>query len=453
MSMDALTATDHLVGNLYFNLGAVPMLAARLHPESLPVESPGRTVYREMCRLHMSPDATLSPGTLESALRAVGFDFAYIGGLQSRVHPESIEALEEYADAINNAADLEHLRREMETAIVASQESGANVEQLIPAIMRRMSGIQRSAGDTLRPISAIVGDVLTDISAWRNGATTDGTPTGFAELDRIVRLNPGELILCAARPSMGKSALAMAVAENVARDADGGCVLVFSAEMTAKSLVHRMVSARASVNGHRLRTNTADADEFDAAVDAVEDIGALPIYIDESSSITTEQMYYRAAMMHARTPVRLVVFDFVELGADATGKRSDGEEQRISQIARGLKALAKNLNVPVLALSQLNRDCEKRQDKLPMLADLRYSGMLEQIADVVMFIMRPEYYVSRQMSCYMDDSVSKLAWVDGKHPHAQGVAYVIVAKHRNGPTGRVNLAYVSKYTKFANLAG
>ena len=452
MSMDALTATDHLIGNLYFNLGIVPMLAAKLHPDSIPLESPGRTVYREMCRLHMSPDTTLTPGTLESALRAVEFNFSYIIGLQSRVHPESIEALEEYADAINNAADLDHLRREMEIAIGASQEAGASVEQLIPAIMRRMSGIQRSAGDTLRPISAIMGDVLTDISAWRHGSITDGTPTGFYELDRIVRLNPGELILCAARPSMGKSALAMAIAENVARAADGGCVLVFSAEMTAKSLAHRMVSATAAVNGHRLRTNTADADEFDAAIDAAHDISTLPILIDESSSITTEQMYYRAAMVHARTPVRLVVFDFVELGADAPGKRSDGEEQRISQIARGLKALAKNLNVPVLALSQLNRDCEKRQDKLPMLADLRYSGMLEQIADVVMFIMRPEYYISRQMKCYLDESVSKLAYTDGKHPHSAGVAYIMVAKHRNGPTGRVNLAYVSKYTKFANLA-
>lgn len=449
--MNAVTATDHLVGNLYFNLGAVQMLAAKVHPDSLPIESPGRTVYREMCRLYMSPDERLSPGTLENALRACGFDFGYIAGLQGRIHPESIEALEEYADAINNAADLEHMRREMLAAIEASQQEGATAEQLIPTVLWQMSGIQRVAGDTLRPIAAIMQDVLADMDAWRRGTAVDGLSTGFPELDRIVRLNPGELILCAARPSMGKSALAMAIAENVARQQEGA-VLVFSAEMTAKSLAHRMVSARASVNGHRLRTNTADQDEYNNAFTAAQDISTLPIYIDESSSITTEQMYYRAAMLKARTPISLVLFDFVELGADVTGKRSDGEEQRISQIARGLKAIAKNLNVPVLALSQLNRDCEKRQDKLPTLADLRYSGMLEQVADVVMFIMRPEYYITKNQTCFLDDSVSKLEWRDSKHPHSTGVAYVMVAKHRNGPTGRVNLAYISKYTKFAPLA-
>lgn len=448
--MDALTATDHLVGNLYFNLGGVQMLAARLHPDSLPLESPGRTVYREMCRLYLSPEEHLTPGTLESALRSVGFDFGYIINLQSRIYPESIDSLYRYADAINNAADLLQLRATMATAIESSKADGVSVEQMIPAIMRQLSGIQRSAGDTLKPIESIMQDVMQDMQSWKDGVSQDGLSTGFVDLDKIMRLNPGELILCAARPSMGKSALAMAIAENVA-NSNAGNVLVFSAEMTARSLAHRMVASRASVNAHRLRTNAAGHDEFDAAFTAALELSQLPIYIDESSSITTEQMYYRAAMIHAKSPVALIIFDFVELGADETGKRNDGEEQRISAIARGLKAIAKNLGVPVLALSQLNRDCEKRLDKLPMLADLRYSGMLEQIADVVLFIMRPEYYISRQMKCFLDDTIGKLHYTDGKHPHSQGVAYIMVAKQRNGPTGRVNLAYMAKYTKFASL--
>jgi replicative DNA helicase len=149
-------------------------------------------------------------------------------------------------------------------------------------------------------------------------------------------------------------------------------------------------------------------------------------------------------------PVKLVVFDFVELGSDKTDRRSDGEEQRISHIARGLKAIAKNLNVPVLALSQLNRDCEKRLDKMPALADLRYSGMLEQVADVVMFIMRPEYYIERQQKCFLDEDAGR-ASLGEDHPHARGVAYVMVAKHRNGPVGRVNLQYTAKYTRFGDL--
>jgi replicative DNA helicase len=447
--MDAQTATDHLVGNLYFNLGAVPVVAARLHPDSLP-NTPGKTVYREMCRLHMAQDMRLSPGTLESALRGVGFDFGYISELQARVMPESIEALEEYADAINNAADLEQLRRELAVAIEGSQDQDASTEKIIPDIMRRLSTIQRSAGGTMRHISAVMDDVLADLSMWRSGQSIEGLSTGFPDLDRISRLNPGELTLMAARPSMGKTALAMAIVENVAAMGGDGCVVVFSAEMTSRSLGHRMVSARAAVNSHRLRTRTADSDEYDAAVSAAHQIKGMNIYIDESASITTEQMYYRTAMVNAQTPVKLVVFDFVELGSDAPAKRSDGEEQRISLIARGLKAIAKNLNVPVLALSQLNRDCEKRPDKLPALADLRYSGMLEQIADVVMFIMRPEYYITRQMKCYLDEEAGAPNLRE-HHPHAQGVAYIMVAKNRNGPVGRVSLAYVSKYTKFASL--
>jgi replicative DNA helicase len=303
----------------------------------------------------------------------------------------------------------------------------------------------------LRPMSEIMQDVMADMESWQNGTALQGESTGFPDVDKTMRLNPGELILCAARPSMGKTALAMAIAENVARNNPLGSVLIFSAEMTSRSLGHRMVSARASVNGHRLRTSLADSSEFDQAFTAATDLGNLPIYIDESSSITTEQIYYRAAMANQKRKVKLIVFDFVESGADEPAKRSDGEEQRISMIARGLKAIAKNLNIPVLALSQLNRDCEKTQDKLPNLSHLRYSGMLEQVADVVMFIMRPEYYISKNQSCYLDESVSKLDYRDGKHPHASGVAYLMIAKQRNGPTGRVNLAYIGKYVKFASL--
>ena len=450
-SMDAVTATDHLIGNLFFNLGLIPTMAARLHPDALPIESPGRTVYREMCRLHISPDEKLSPGTLESALRGVGFDFAYLTGLQARIYPETIDVLEGYADAINNAADLESLRQQLAGVIDASRKAGANVQQLLPSAMQQLASVQRSNANTLRPLSDVMQDVMAEMESWQNGTALQGESTGFPDIDKIMRLNAGELILCAARPSMGKSALAMAIAENVARNNPLGSVLVFSAEMTSRSLGHRMVSARASVNGHRLRTAIADANEFDQAFTAATDLGNLPLYIDESSNITTEQIYYRAAMANQQRNVKLIVFDFVELGADEPAKRSDGEEQRISMIARGLKSIAKNLGVPVLALSQLNRDCEKRQDKLPMLADLRYSGMLEQVADVVMFIMRPEYYISKNQSCYLDESVSKLDYRDGKHPHSAGVAYLMIAKQRNGPTGRVNLAYIGKYVKFASL--
>lgn len=448
MNENVTVAIDHLVGNLFFNLSAISLIAGRLHPDDMP-DSPGKHVYAEMCRLYMDPDRRLSAGALEGALRSINFDFSYLGKLQSRIIPESTEALEEYADAINNWAALQRFKREMQQAALAAEKEDASAELLIPQVLRQLSDVFQKKTDTIRHISTIMDDVITDLEAWQMGVGEDGMRTGFTDLDRIYRMKPGELTLISARPSMGKSALAMALAESAARNYGDGCVLVFSAEMTDKSLGHRMAAGNASVNGQRLSMGIADQEEYQEAIQMAKALKGLPIYIDDSSQISTEQMYYRTAMLNAKRKVNLVLFDFVELGSDES--RTESEEQRISTIARGLKAIAKNLNVPVIALSQLNREVEKREDKLPALSDLRYSGMLEQIADVVMFIMRPEYYISKKQKCFLDDEAG-----DPKdfvmHPHAKGVAYVMIAKQRNGATGRINLSFTAKYTRFANLA-
>lgn len=448
MNEQVTAAIDHLVGNLYFNLSAISLVAGKLHPDDMP-DSPGKYIYTEMCRLHMDANKRLSAGALEGALRAINFDFGYLGKLQSRIIPESSEALEEYADTINNWVALQKFKRQMQQAALAADEPGATAETLIPQIMRQMSDVGQKKTDTIRHISDVIDDVISDLELWQSGEGVDGMSTGFADLDRIYRMKPGELTLISARPSMGKSALAMALAESAARNYGDGCVVVFSAEMTDKSLAHRMAAGAASVNGQRLSMGVADKEEYYDTIQAAKTLRGLPIYIDDSSQISTEQMYYRTAMLNAKHKVNLVLFDFVELGSDEA--RTANEEQRISNIARGLKAIAKNLNVPVVALSQLNREVEKREEKLPTLSDLRYSGMLEQIADVVMFIMRPEYYISKKQRCFLDEEAG-----DPKdlmfHPHAKGVAYVIIAKQRNGATGRINLQFTAKYTKFANLA-
>lgn len=448
MNEQVIVAIDHLVGNLYFNLSAISLVAGKLHPDDMP-DSPGKYIYTEMCRLHMDANKRLSAGALEGALRAINFDFSYLGKLQSRIIPESSEALEEYADTINNWVSLQKFKHQMQRAALAADEPGATAETLIPQIMRQMSDVGQKKTDTIRHISDVIDEVISDLELWQSGEGVDGMSTGFADLDRIYRMKPGELTLISARPSMGKSALAMALAESAARNYGDGCVIVFSAEMTDKSLAHRMAAGAASVNGQRLSMGVADKEEYADTIQAAKALRGLPIYIDDSSQISTEQMYYRTAMLNAKHKVNLVLFDFVELGSDEA--RTANEEQRISNIARGLKAIAKNLNVPVVALSQLNREVEKREEKLPTLSDLRYSGMLEQIADVVMFIMRPEYYISKKQRCFLDEEAG-----DPKdlvfHPHAKGVAYVIVAKQRNGATGRINLQFTAKYTKFANLA-
>lgn len=449
MNDQVSVAIDHLVGNLYFNLSAISLVAGRLHPDDMPA-GPGKHVYAEMCRLYMSPDKRLSAGALEGALRAINFDFSYLGKLQSRIIPESSEALEEYAGTVNNWVSLQKFKTEMQRAAMAADEPGASAESLIPTVMRQISDVGQKKTSTIRHISDVMDDVITDLESWSGGISVDGMATGFDDLDKIYRMKPGELTLISARPSMGKSAMVMALAESAARNYGDGCVIVFSAEMTDKSLGHRMASGAASVNGQRLSMGVGDKEEYKLTIQAARALKGLPIYIDDSSQISTEQMYYRTAMLNAKHKVNLVIFDFVELGSDET-KRNEGEEQRISHIARGLKAIAKNLNVPVVALSQLNRDPEKREDKLPSLADLRYSGMLEQIADVVMFIMRPEYYISKKQSCFLDETAGDPRPPE-LHPHAKGVAYVMIAKQRNGATGRVNLSFTAKYTRFGNLA-
>lgn len=438
MSIEVSTAADHLVGNLYFNLGAVPMLAGVLHPDDMP-ETPAKTVYREMCRLYLSPDLQLSAGALESALRGVGFDFNFLAQLQTRILPESIESLKEYADSINRYADKRDTVLCLHGAIESLSGEG-QVDTIVPELMRALSISNRGDKSQGRYIADVMADLRQDIEKWQRGEGEAGLSTGFVDLDRIVRLMPAELFLLAARPSMGKTALAMQIAENVARAHLDKTVVIFSAEMTDKSLSLRMAASTASVNAHRISSQVADPDEYKRILGATERFAGVPIWIDDSSSISTEQMYYRAAMMNAQNPVSAVIFDFVELGSDSTQKRGDGEEQRISGIARGLKAIAKNLNVPVLALSQLSRQVESRGDKMPILSDLRYSGMLEQIADVVGFMMRPEYYKKRNQDCFMEHE-----------EHAEGVCYVTIAKHRNGPVGRVNLSFTERYTRFSNL--
>lgn len=438
MSIEVQTAADHLVGNLYFNLGALPMMAGVLHPDDLP-ETPAKTIYREMCRLYLTPDLQLSAGALESALRGVGFDFSYLSQLQTRILPESIEALREYADSINRYADKRDTMLRLHGALEALNSDG-EVDQIVPELMRTLAVNSRGSKSQGRFIEDVMIDLLQDIEKWEAGEGQSGLLTGFIDLDKIVRLVPGELMLMAARPSMGKTALAMQIAENVARSHSDKTVMVFSAEMTDKSISLRMASSKAGVNSHRISSQTADPDEYKRIKGATHQFAGIPIWIDDSSSISTEQMYYRTAMMNAQKPVSLVVFDFVELGADATKKKGDGEEQRISQISRGLKSIAKNLNIPVLALSQLNRSVESRSDKMPALADLRYSGMLEQISDAVLFLMRPEYYIKRKQECFYEHE-----------EHKEGVCYVTVAKHRNGPVGRANLSFVERYTRFGNL--
>lgn len=291
----------------------------------------------------------------------------------------------------------------------------------------------------LRPMQYWDVQVDDKLAQWEAGIV-EGFSTGFKALDVYMRLIDTEFTLLAARPSQGKTSLAMQIAENVARkivaDKTGETVAVFSAEMSGTELYIRMSSALAGVNSHKLRNGHGQPEEFTRFRDAKSKLRTLPIWIDDGSRPTTASMLAQIERLNETNPVKMMLFDFLELGGDNAAK----EDIRISTIAQNLKAIAKTLKIPVIALSQLNRDPDKRANKMPELADLRYSGMLEQIADKVVFLMRPEYYLERQMT------VTDIPVEDEK-----GVAYALVAKNRNGPVGLTKLAFVKERAAFGDL--
>lgn len=291
----------------------------------------------------------------------------------------------------------------------------------------------------LRPMQYWHVRAMEKVDQWATGVP-EGYSTGFKDLDNLCRLVQAELTLIAARPSQGKTALGMQMAETVARElkaqSDPGVVAVFSAEMSGWSLYIRMAGALSGVNTHKLRSGKGNEEELSEMRWAMEQLRTLPIWIDDNTGPTTAQMLAQLAELNETMPVRMMLFDFVELGGD----RAQKEDLRISAIAHNLKGIAKTLQIPVIALSQLSRDVESRANKMPALSDLRYSGMLEQLADNVAFIMRPEYYLERGQM------------IDVPKEDKSGVAYLQVAKNRNGPVGLVRLAFLKDKTKFGNLA-
>ncbi len=266
-----------------------------------------------------------------------------------------------------------------------------------------------------------------------NGAEeVTGVRTGFYDLDRMTAgLQKGDLIVLAARPSMGKTAFALNIAEHVAVQ-EGLPVLVFSMEMGASQLALRLVGSLGRIDQQRLRTGKLDSGEWERLTDAVERLGQVQLYIDETAALTNAELRARARRMARQFgTLGLIVIDYLQLMSGSSGS-DENRATELGEISRGLKALAKELQCPVIALSQLNRSVESRNDKRPMMSDLRESGAIEQDADIIMFIYRDDYYNK-----------------DSKEP---GVSEIVIGKQRNGPVGTVKLTFLKPLTRFDNLA-
>jgi replicative DNA helicase len=299
-------------------------------------------------------------------------------------------------------------------------------------------------------------------SAFQREGKLAGLATGFKKLDLLLGgLHASDLIVLAGRPSMGKTALATNIAFNIARDykelvdenrnrhvTDGAVVGFFSLEMSAEQLATRILAEESKIPSERIRKGELNPTDFEQLVRASQDLQRAPFYIDDTPALTISALRTRARRLKRQHGLGLIVVDYLQLVAGGTGGREQNRVMEISEITRGLKTLAKELNVPVLALSQLSRAVEQRDDKRPQLADLRESGAIEQDADVVMFIFREEYYLERaQPREGTPDHDEWLAKMDMVH----NLAEVIVAKQRHGPTNKVVLSFEGKYTRFGNL--
>ena len=299
-------------------------------------------------------------------------------------------------------------------------------------------------------------------AAFQRDGGLSGCATGLTDLDqRMGGLQPSDLIILAARPGMGKTSLATNIAYNVASAFEaevaadgtttaknGGRVGFFSLEMSAEQLATRVISEQAEVSSSKIRRGEISPADYDKLTYAVQDMQSKPLYIDQTGGISIAQLSTRARRLKRQHGLDLLVVDYVQL-MSASGKHNGNRVQEITEITTGLKALAKELNIPIVAISQLSRAVESRDDKRPQLSDLRESGSIEQDADVVLFIYREEYYLQNKEP--PQDDPAYVEWF-AKMEKARGIAEVIVAKQRHGPTGTVPLSFTPQFTRFTDLA-
>ena len=291
---------------------------------------------------------------------------------------------------------------------------------------------ERRVVDTMTPLQELLGESLDHLERlYERQETVTGLETGYVDLDeQLSGLQPSNLVVIGARPSMGKTSLALGMVAHAGVRL-GQPVLLFSLEMSHLELTQRLLCAEARVDASRLRTGRLRESDWPKIGHAISRMSEAPIYIDDNPNLTVMDIRARARRLKAQRGLSLVVVDYLQL---MTGRnRAENRQVEVSEISRGLKILARELKVPVVALSQLSRGLEARQDKRPMLADLRESGSIEQDSDVVLFIYRDEIY-------------------NPESPDSQGTAEILVAKHRNGPTGVTRLAFIGHHARFDNMA-
>ena len=452
-----LEAEMGLLGAILVNNRAIERVAEYLRAEHFADAIHGR-IY-DACRTVIERGQVANPTTLRHVLEADPA-FAEVGGAAYLVQ------LAESAVTIVNADDYGrlihdlHLRRELidlGTEVVNDAFAGdleRTATNQIESAEQRLYDLattgEKDGG--FKPFTESMRNAIHMAqAAFQREGRLAGLSTGFTQLDnQLGGLHPSDLIILAGRPSMGKTALATNIAFNAAQAAaqEGGSVGFFSLEMSAEQLATRILAEVTRVPSNKVRNGELNQHEFDSLVLKSRELQAAPLFIDDTPALTVSALRTRARRLKRQHGLSLIVIDYLQLVQGNQQSRNDGRVQEISEITRGLKTLAKELNVPVVALSQLSRAVEQREDKRPQLADLRESGTIEQDADVVMFIFREEYYLRRREPREGTEEHEK--WQE-EMDRVYSRAEVIVAKQRHGPVGTVPLKFEASFTRFDNL--
>ena len=428
-----LEAEQAVLGSMLTDKDAVIASIETLKPESFYRED-NRLIYEAMLNLYNNSEP-IDIITIKSELESIG-KFEQVGGLEYLASlPDKVPTtanVQKYINIVEEKGILRNLIRTANEIINLGYDPTEDVEDIMDNAEKKIFNIMQNKNQKgYTPIKDVLVESFNLLEELYNRKQhITGVPTGFSELDyKTAGFHGSDLILIAARPAMGKSAFALNIATNAATKANVP-VAIFSLEMSKEQMVNRMLCSEAMVDSNKVRTGKLEEDDWVKLAETIGPLSEAEIYIDDTPGISVMEIRAKCRKLKLEKNIGMVVIDYLQL-VQASSKRFGSREQEISEISRSLKVLAKELDVPVIALSQLSRAVEQRPDHRPMLSDLRESGAIEQDADIVMFLYRDDYY--------NEDSEKK------------DIAEVIIAKHRAGSTGTVELLWLGNYTKFVNL--
>ena len=431
-----IEAEQAVLGAMLIEREAISKVAEFLRPEDCYREA-HRLIFNAMLELFNKNDAVDMVTVIEflrkgDKLEAAG-GISYITSLANSV-PTAANVLY-HARIVEEKALLRQLINAATNIASSGYEGSEEVSTILDSAEKSILSVSsRRLGGEFTPIKSIIFDAFTKIEQlYASKGSITGLSTGFKDLDRLTSgLQPSDLILIAARPSMGKTAFVLNIAQHIGIK-EKKAVAFFSLEMSKEQLVQRMLCAESTIDSQRLRIGELEPNDWTKLVAGADRLSSAPIFIDDTSGITVMEMRSKARRLKIEHNLQLIIIDYLQLMQGSAKKGgSENRQQEISEISRSLKGLAREIGVPVIALSQLSRSVESRQVKKPMLSDLRESGSLEQDADIVAFLYRDDYY--------NPDSEQK------------NITEVIIAKHRNGPVDTVQLFFHKQFTKFSDLS-